>query len=65
MMGFGVGFLSNQRSLQRVVNGTAGTTRVGDYLAARPGGSRGTFAGAGYFITQAERPAFTFFGRGP
>ena len=64
-IGFGVGLLSNTRSLARVVNGTTGTTRVGDYLAARPGGARGTFAGAGYFIDPAERPAFAYFGRGP
>ena len=64
-MGFGVGLLSNTRSLRRVINGTVGTTRVGDYLAARPGGSLGTFAGAGYFISSVERPAFTYFGRGP
>ena len=51
--------------MTRVINGTVGTTRVGDYLAARPGGSLGTFAGAGYFISSVERPAFTYFGRGP
>ena len=64
-VGFGVGFLSNARSLQRVVNGTSGTTRVGDYLGLRPGGANGTFVGVGYFRDPAERPSFSFFRRGP